>query len=142
MTIGVDFKSRVLHVEGVEVYLQLWDFAGEDRFRFLIPGYVEGANGGIFVYDITRYSSLLNLENWYSILRKAYERRKMIPLILVGSKLDLEVNRSVDIEQAQAFCESHGMFKFIECSSKSGKQVEDVFQALCHEMVSRFTDLK
>ncbi len=49
MTIGVDFHIKKLNIEGKEVGLQIWDFAGEDRFRFLLPSYVFGTSGGIFM---------------------------------------------------------------------------------------------
>ncbi|MCK4688545.1 MAG: GTP-binding protein, partial [Candidatus Lokiarchaeota archaeon] len=50
MTIGVDFHVKKLEINGLNVSLQIWDFAGEDRFRFLLPSYVIGASGGIFMY--------------------------------------------------------------------------------------------
>ena len=64
MTIGVDFRMKQLKVNEKIVTLQIWDFAGEERFRFLLPHYITGASGGIFMYDITRYSSLKNLNEW------------------------------------------------------------------------------
>ena len=52
ITIGVDFHIKKLEVEGKQITLQLWDFAGEERFRMLLPTYMRGAKGGIFLYDI------------------------------------------------------------------------------------------
>ncbi len=137
MTIGVDFMSKILNIKGIEVYLQIWDFAGEDRFRFLIPGYIEGASGGIFMYDITRLKSLINLEEWYSILIKSWKEYDLFPIVLVGGKSDLKRNRSVNMKQGEEFCRNHKMIKFIECSSKTGENVAEIFDVLARELVER-----
>ena len=50
MTLGVDFLSKDVEINGERVKLQIWDFAGEERFRFLFPSYLKGANGAIFMY--------------------------------------------------------------------------------------------
>ncbi|MHA1762196.1 MAG: Rab family GTPase [Promethearchaeota archaeon] len=137
MTIGVDFMSKVLNIKGIEVYLQIWDFAGEDRFRFLIPSYIDGASGGIFMYDITRLKSLINLEEWYSILIKAWKEDSLFPIVLIGGKSDLKRKRSVNMKQGEKFCQNHNMIKFIECSSKTGENILKIFEILAHEMVDR-----
>jgi len=72
ITIGVDFHVKKLEVNGKKVLLQIWDFAGEKRFRFLLPSYVLGASGGIFMYDITRYSSLKNFPEWVKIFKNGF----------------------------------------------------------------------
>jgi len=54
MTLGVDFHLKPLEINGEMVKLQIWDFAGEERFRFLFPSYIRGANGAVFMYDIRR----------------------------------------------------------------------------------------
>ncbi len=48
MTIGVDFEVKSLTVDGYKVKLQVWDFGGEERFRFLLSTYVRGARGVFF----------------------------------------------------------------------------------------------
>ena len=69
ITIGVDFHIKKLIIEEKRISLQIWDFAGEERFRFLLPSYVLGASGGIFVYDITRFTSLKNFQDWLDIFK-------------------------------------------------------------------------
>ena len=68
MTLGVEFLLKALEVNGETVKLQIWDFAGEERFRFLFPSYIRGANGAIFMYDITNYGSLAHVDNWFEIV--------------------------------------------------------------------------
>jgi len=63
MTIGVDFEVKSLTVDERKVKLQIWDFGGEERFRFLLPTYVRGARGGLFLYDITNFSSIAHIDD-------------------------------------------------------------------------------
>jgi len=139
MTIGVDFSIKKLEIGGYPVKFQLWDFMGEERFRILLPGFVSGAEGGIFVFDITRYNSLQNLKGWISIIKEfADESGHFVPLILVGSKVDLEAFRSVDPFYGKKLVEQHEEFvTYIECSSKSGKNVDLVFETLAREILKR-----
>ncbi len=39
-TIGVDFETKKLSVDDTEILLNLWDFAGEPKFRLLFHSYI------------------------------------------------------------------------------------------------------
>jgi small GTP-binding protein len=128
ITIGVDFHIKKLDIQEKRVSLQIWDFAGEDRFRFLLPSYVLGASGGVFMYDITRYSSLKNFQDWLDIFKQGYKGpSNQIPIIMVGSKLDLEYKRAVPRSEAYNLAKDNNLFGYIECSSKDGQNVQEVF---------------
>jgi len=136
MTIGLDFHLKDVVIEGKKVSLQIWDFAGESRFRTLIGGYVRGASGGIFMYDITRYSTLLHIDEWLKIIRhNLRESYADVPIILIGGKADLEEIRSVSKEDAIEVGKTRGLYGFIECSSKSGQNVENAFISLARVMM-------
>ena len=87
ITIGVEFQLKAVQIDGENVKLQIWDFAGEERFRFLFPSYIRGANGAIFMYDITNYGSLAHVDDWFEILEN--EIHYKLPIIFVGGKTDL-----------------------------------------------------
>ena len=116
--------------------MQIWDFAGEDRFRFLLPSYVLGASGGIFMYDITRYSSLRNFPDWLDIFNQSYKGpSKQIPIIMVGSKLDLDYKRTVSKDEAAELARDYNLYGHIECSSKDGINVDEVFYKIGHTLL-------
>ena len=138
ITIGADFFMKKLEIDDMQVTLQIWDFAGEERFRFLLPRYLEGSNGGIFMYDITRYSSILSIYDWLEVIKKTFEKDKIdIPLMIVGGKLDLELKRSISIEQALEIATKNNITEMIECSSKTGENIEELFVKITQIMMDR-----
>jgi len=139
ITIGVDFHVKKLRVNGKNVLLQIWDFAGESRFRFLLPSYVLGASGGLFMYDITRYSSLKNFPEWVNIFKNGFigDKDKPLPVIMVGGKLDLGFKRAVPSKEAFDLAKSHKLHGYIECSAKDGRNIEDIFEEIAKLMLRR-----
>ena len=67
MTIGTDLSIKDIEIDDQLVRLQIWDFAGEERYKILFPSFVKGAQGGIFMFDLARYNSLKNIDSWLSI---------------------------------------------------------------------------
>lgn len=139
MTIGVDFEVKSLEINGKKVKLQIWDFGGEERFRFLLPTYVRGANGALFMYDVTNYSSLAHIDDWLLVVRKEIKsEQESFPIIVVGGKADLLDDREVSGDEGINIAKSReGIDGFIECSSKTGENVEQTFNALTSIMMQR-----
>jgi Ras-related protein Rab-8A len=63
-TIGVDFKVKMVDVEGRKIKLQIWDTAGQERFKNITQTYYKGAAGIILVYAINNQDSFRNISNW------------------------------------------------------------------------------
>lgn len=138
ITIGVDFHLKKLEIDGKRISLQIWDFAGEDRFRFLLPSYIMGSSGGVFLYDITRYSSLKNFQEWLGVVDKgSIGVPERIPIIMVGSKLDLNGRRAVSSQDALELAKSNGLHSYMECSAKTGENVEEIFTEIARVMILR-----
>ncbi|MFW9898010.1 MAG: Rab family GTPase [Candidatus Thorarchaeota archaeon] len=138
ITIGLDFHVKTVEVNGFKVKLQIWDFAGEERFRFLLPSYLRGASGGIFMYDITRYSSLKNLNEWLTALNEgAPAEEKQIPILLVGGKTDLDHRRAVKSNEGFEMTKKNKLCGFFECSAKTGENVDKIFKEITRIMLEK-----
>jgi len=136
MTIGADFYVKDLEVDGKKVVVRIWDFGGEQRFKVLLPSFAKGADGGIFMYDITRYTSVKNIDDWLSIFEKnVREKQIQIPIIMVGGKLDLQEKRSVETDDAVELSEKFNLQGHFECSSKTGDRVEEIFDSITRKMM-------
>jgi small GTP-binding protein len=136
-TIGVDFFLKRFEMDDKKVSLQIWDFAGEEKFRFLLPGIINGAHGTIFMFDITRYVTFENITNWLNVFKKANEtHNQKVPVLLVGSKIDLIGLRTVPAEECKKFVKENNLLGYIECSSKTGENVESIFRAITKMMIS------
>lgn len=61
---GIDFKQKIINLDGVPIKLQIWDTAGQERFRTLTTAYYRGAMGIILMYDITNLESFNHLSYW------------------------------------------------------------------------------
>jgi len=141
MTIGVDFYIKTIEIDRINITLQIWDFAGEHRFKNLLPNYLIGASGGIFMYDISRFSSLKNMEGWMDVIQKTPNEHEnfRFPMILVGGKSDLasQGKRVVDPEFAKDYGKTRNLFDFLECSSKTGENVAAIFETLSRKLLSK-----
>ena len=138
MTIGVDFKVKNLFVDGQKVKLQILDFGVEERFRFLLPTYVRGALGGIFVYDVTNYSSFAHIDNWLSIVRKEIRAEDKFPIVAVGIVPDEKRERQVSKEKGVKIAKSRKLKGFIECYLKTGKNIDKAFEGLARLILADF----
>ncbi|XP_016937153.1 ras-related protein Rab-18 [Drosophila suzukii] len=132
VTIGMDFKSKVMNVDGIDYKVALWDTAGAERFRSLTPSFYRKALGAILVYDITNRDSLVKLEAWLAEL-DSYSDNPNIAIIVVGNKIDQE--RVVDREEGRKFARKHRAL-FIETSAKCDQFVSDVFKDVVEKIVS------
>ena len=137
LTIGVDFYSKTSNFQGKKIKLQIWDFGGEERFRFLLPTYVRGAEGGLFIYDITNYASIAHIDDWLSVIRKEIKPGEEFPILAVGIKSGIEKDRQVSAEEGMEIARSRGLDGYIECSVETGENVEEVFEELTRLMINR-----
>ena len=138
ITVGVDFHTKKIEIEDNLVTLQIWDFAGEHQFRFILPGYARGSAGGVFMYDITRHSSLESLDEWIEIFRSGKQKELWeAPVLMVGGKLDLQKEREVSTEEASELAASKDLFGFLECSSKTGENVDQIFFVIARAIMEK-----
>lgn len=87
LTIGVDFKTKRLTIDGNTVKLAIWDTAGQERFRTLTPSYYRDAQGAILVYDVSNRATFVKLETWLNEL-DTFSTKQNIVKMIVGNKID------------------------------------------------------
>ncbi|GAF71214.1 unnamed protein product [marine sediment metagenome] len=136
MTIGVEFFLKEIELDGKQCTLQLWDFGGQERFRFLLESYVLGAKGALLMFDLTRPMTLENLQQWVTICRKGDEN---LPILFLGTKIDLANDIMVDDDYALSFQEKFKLFDYMKISSKSGENVLEAFELLTKKILERQT---
>nr|XP_032516059.1 ras-related protein Rab-18 [Danaus plexippus plexippus] len=86
-TIGVDYKCKVMEVNGLKVKLGIWDTAGQERYRTLTNSFYRDAHGAILVYDVSEPKTLQKLSEWVDELQ-VYSTKKNIVCLVVGNKID------------------------------------------------------
>ncbi len=136
LTIGVDFYSKTTSFKDKKVKLQIWDFGGEERFRFLLSQYSKGANGAFFLYDITNQTSLDHLPDWTQVIR---EHAGEIPIMLIGSKVDLHDFRAVSRDDGILAAKKYNLASFVELSSKTGENVEKAFNVMTEILFEKYS---
>ncbi len=127
LTIGVDVHVKTLEIDGKRIKLQIWDVAGEERFKFLLPSYILGANAVMIIFDITKFKSIDQMNDWIQIVR---EKAGNIPIMLIGNKLDLEDSRELKKEEGIEIAKEYNLSSYREISTKTGQNVEKTFKSL------------
>lgn len=136
MTIGVDFYINEIDVDGHNLMLQLWDFTGQTHLRYIVEKYVLGAKGALFLFDLTGIGRTLRAaDDWLRIINSQGE----IPTVLVGAKYDLieEDKSQYDFNKSLIFeiKDNYDFIEYIECSSKTGYNIEEPFKILAREIL-------
>eukprot|EP01122_Echinamoeba_exundans_P001353 TRINITY_DN11427_c0_g1_i1.p1 TRINITY_DN11427_c0_g1~~TRINITY_DN11427_c0_g1_i1.p1 ORF type:complete len:241 (-),score=52.21 TRINITY_DN11427_c0_g1_i1:523-1245(-) len=133
-TIGVEFMSKLIKVEsGKHAQIQVWDTAGQDRYRAITAAYYRNASGAFLVYDISRAPTFKSLDKWLEDLRSHVDPE--VPIIVVGNKSDLREHREVTQDQAKAWCEQNCINLYLETSALDSTNVETAFLMLINAMV-------
>ena len=125
-TIGVEFKTKIITLNEMKIKLQIWDTAGQERFHSIAKTFMKGADGIIYVYDITNQSTFKSLKNW---IGESQDSANNFQKIVVGNKIDLEKNREVSKESLKKFCENKNI-QGMEISVKKKINVNECFETL------------
>ncbi len=138
MTKGVDITvKRIVH-QGRTVTLQIWDFAGQKQFRFMIDVFLRGVKGVMYVYDITDIETLAYLNEFVDLTRNylANHFYPKIPEVLVGNKLDLE-DSEVSIEDIHDFMKNYDIKKHFLVSGLLSGNVSEPFEYIVNQIINK-----
>ena len=135
-TIGVEFGSKLFNHEGHKIKAQIWDTAGQEKYKAITGAYYKGSKGALVVYDITQKKTFENIEKWVNDLKVAGDPK--ITIILIGNKSDLEDKRQVLKDQGEEKARSFGC-AFLETSAYSGDNIEKAFNLMIKEIYEKFS---
>ena len=125
-TVGANYQLYIQEVNQHKIEIQIWDTAGQEKYRSLGPIYFRNALGAIVVYDVTNRTSFDTLSEWITAFQNVAGTETVIAVI--GNKSD-RPDAVVDIGQAEAWAQKHGYHHFIT-SAKNGDGVVDAFREL------------
>ena len=134
-TIGVEYKTKVIETSKYKVNLNIWDTAGQERFKSITKSFFNGANGIVFVYDITESSTFSGVKNWI----KDSDPYGKFESVLCGNKDDLKEKRQVKTDALKEY----GLKKKIavfETSAKTGHNVNEAFKQLVDLILNSRSD--
>ncbi|KAL7606672.1 hypothetical protein Lser_V15G16413 [Lactuca serriola] len=124
-TIGVEFANSSIEVGDKIIKAQIWDTAGQEKYRAITSAYYRGAVGALIVYDITRKITFENVEKWLKEVRDHKDQNMVI--VLLGNKADQTNLREVQREDAKAFAERENINLFMETSALDKSCVDNAF---------------
>ena len=135
-TIGTDKKSIEYNDIEIEIngktekksfLIELFDTAGQERYRSITKNYIKGSDGIILIYDITNTQSFENVKAWVNQIRE--EASSNVIIYIAGNKVDMEDERKVDRDDGEKLAEELG-FPFVETSAKNGININETFEDL------------
>ncbi len=135
-TIGVEFGSKLFNHEGHKIKAQIWDTAGQEKYKAITGAYYKGSKGALVVYDITQKKTFENIEKWVNDLKAAGDPK--ITIILIGNKNDLDDKRQVSKDQGEEKARSFGC-AFLETSAYSGDNIDKAFNLMVKEIYEKFS---
>ncbi|XP_016972746.1 ras-related protein Rab-26 [Drosophila rhopaloa] len=134
-TVGIDFRNKVVVVDGTRVKLQIWDTAGQERFRSVTHAYYRDAHALLLLYDVTNKTTYDNIRAWLGEIRE-YAQEDVV-IVLIGNKADCSGSeRQVKREDGERLGREHNV-PFMETSAKTGLNVELSFTAVARQLKSR-----
>ena len=143
-TIAIEFATKIIQIkEGGYIKAQIWDSAGQERYKAIVAGHYRRAAGALIVYDVTKKSTFEHITNWLKNINEMAEKNCIS--YLIGNKVDLldinENNREVTIEEAQKYAKENGL-RFYETSALTSVRINDCFEDLLQEIYNERRKIK
>ena len=132
-TVGVDFRVKVIAIDGRDVAIQIWDTAGQEQFHTITKSYFRGADGIVLCFDLTASLTLVRTRHWMDSINES--AAKSVNVVLVGNKSD-KGGRQVSEEEARKVADEYQV-PYFETSAKTGENIDTVFETLARLVMER-----
>ena len=132
---GIDLVSTSIKLEGKSFKIQLWDTAGQEKYRAMTKNLFLKAQGIIVLFDISNETSFINLKSWMNQIKE--ECSEDLAIILVGNKSDLEDKRVINKKRAMNFANKENL-EYLETSSKTGENIHKALSLIIDKIYQRF----
>ncbi|MBN1800774.1 MAG: GTP-binding protein [Candidatus Lokiarchaeota archaeon] len=137
-TIGAQFSRFTENVEGNTIELLFWDIAGQNDFDFLKPIFYKETKACIIVYSLEENNlgeeSLFHLKSWHGELEKYCNG---VPVVVFANKVDLVREDELDLSELHDIINNMNVLAYYLTSAKTGKGVNEGFQAIIAELYQR-----
>ena len=100
-TLDIEFRVKIIEINGKTVKIQIWDTAGYEDFQEIRKTFYKGVIVALLVYDITRKETFIHVKKWLEEIKSNISEQ--ITIILIGNKKDLENKREVSYEEGESF---------------------------------------
>ena len=131
-TINANYQIYIEEMDDMQVELQIWDTAGQEKFRSLGPIYFRNAAGAIAVYDQTQRSSFEHLDRW--IREFTAVAGPGTTVVIAGNKSDLSELIEVSFTEAEEWANERNLV-IKQTSAKTGEGIQPLFSLLAQELV-------
>ena len=127
-TVGIDFVTKSIPIpeKSLNLQLQLWDTAGQEKYQSVIPIYIKDSTISIVVFDLTETKSFDTVQKWVEEIKSI--RGENAEVLLVGNKSDLKDLRKVTKEDADKKIGELKLPKYYEISAKTGDGISTLFE--------------
>ena len=133
-TVGVEFGAKLFKIGDHNIKVQIWDTAGQEKYKAITGAYYKGSKGAFIVYDITRKDTFDSIDKWINDVKGVADPK--INIILIWNKNDLEDKREVLKEQGEEKAKSFGC-AFLETSALSGDNINKGFEMMVKDVFKK-----
>jgi len=137
-TLGAQFSKfeKIMEFNGKQIRARLffWDIAGQSEFKFMRPTFYNGAKATIIVYDLTRKETFDNIRTWIKDISQYCGK---LPTVCFANKSDLINEAEYDNSEAKNLAKELEFMDYNMTSAKTGKHVQDAFNAIIDILVKK-----
>ena len=131
-TVGAGVTPMEIMINGKPTNFHIWDTAGQEIYRSIVPLYFKNAVCAIIVFAFDDTKSFASLNSWLDMLRSNSDHE--IPVVIVGNKWDVD-KKQVELAEAKAWCAARN-FQMFFTSAKTGEQVKNLFTHVAERYVA------